>query len=110
MEYSAKDANKLYFHNQDGMDHFVSTILIVIAWHFAKTIGISDMFVQTAVLLSTTDRLTVIVMDQSFGAIAVHAILMRLENSQDHAIMFKSLRVLNLAVAMALFAVNLHFF
>ena len=65
------------------------------------------MFVQTAVLLSTTDRLTVIVMDQSFGAIAVHAILMRLENSQDHAIMFKSLRVLNLAVAMALFAVNL---
>ena len=110
MEYSAKDANKLYFHNQDGMDHSVSTILIVIALLFVKITGILDMFVPIVVLLSITDQLTATAMDPSCGAIAVHVILMKLENSQDHAIMSKFLRVLNHAAAMVSFAANLQSF
>ncbi len=75
-----------------------------------KTIGTLDMFVLTAVLLSTTDQQTATVMDKSCGAVAVHAIHTKLENSQDHAIMFKFQRVLSHAAAMVSFAANLQSF
>ena len=75
-----------------------------------KIIGILDTSVQTAVLLFTTDQLTAIALDQFCAADAVHAIRMKLENSQDHAIMFKFQRVLSHAAAMVSFAANLQSF
>ena len=106
MECSAKDVNKLYFHSQDGTCHIVSPCLNFKFAAYVKIIGTLDMFAQTAVQLFTTDQPIATVLDPFCSVAAVHAILMRLENSQDHAIMFKFLRVLSLAAATASFAVK----
>ena len=107
MECSAKDVNKLYFHSQDGTCHIVSPCLNFKFAAYVKIIGTLDMFAQTAVQLFTTDQPIATVLDPFCSVAAVHAILMRLENSQDHAIMSKFLRVLNHAAAMVSFAANL---
>ena len=97
----------MFFHSQDITCPIVFTYLHSEFAAFVKIIGILGTSVQTAVLLFTTDQLTAIALDQFCAADAVHAILMKLENSQDHAITSKCLRVLKLVAAKDLFVANL---
>ena len=96
----------MFFHSQDITCPIVFSFLHAEFAAYVKTIGILDMSVQTAVLLFTTDQLTAIALDKFCAADAAHAILMKLENSQDHAITFKFLRVLKLFAAKDLFVAN----
>ena len=109
MEFSAKDANKLYFHNQDGICHFALHNLSVEFYNYAKIIGTLDTSAQTAVLHFITDQLIATAMDLFYFVDAVHAILMKSENFQELAFMFKYLRVSSLAVALVSFVANLQF-
>ena len=109
MEFSAKDANKLFFHNQDGTCHIALHILSIDGYNYVKIIGTLDMSVQTAVQLYITDQLTATVMDLFYFVDAVHAILMKSVNFQELAFMFKYLRVLSLAVVLVSFVANLQF-
>ena len=106
MEYTVKDANNLYLRNQDGTNRVVNTFQYFICYSYVKIIGTLDMYVQTAVLLSTTDQLVVTWLE-NYSAINVHAILMRWDNSQDHANMYKCQRMFNLFAAMVLFVAKL---
>ena len=90
MELSAKVANKLSLHNQDGTYQLANMNVDIAA---ANNAGISDMSVQIAVLQFITDKLIAIALDKFAFVDVFLVILMKLENSQDHADTFKLQKV-----------------
>ena len=85
-ELSVKVANKLSLHNQDGTCQLANMNVDIAAVNNA---GILDMSAPTAVLQFITDQLIAIALDKFAFVDVFHAILMKLENSQDLADTFK---------------------
>ena len=107
MEYSAKDANKLYFLNQDGTSHFVKKATHVVAC--VKTTGILDMFAPTAVQLFIIDQPIAILSEWFYAVDAAQKIATQLGNSQELELSFKLEKVSNQCAAMVSFVVNAPF-
>ena len=89
-ELSAKDVNKLSLLNQDGTCQLANMNVDIAA---VKIAGILDMYAPTAVLQFITDKLIAIALDKFAFVDVFLVILMKLENSQDHADTFKLQKV-----------------
>ena len=104
MEHSAKVANKLYLHSQDGTCQLVNMNVVMFV---VKVIGISDMSAPTAVLQFITNQLIATALEKFAIVDYFHVILMKLENSQDHANLFKLVKMSNHHAATDSFAANM---
>jgi len=89
MEYFAKDANKLFFHSQDGICHIACSLLKAEFVAFVKTTGTLDMYAQTAVLLFITDQLIATSVERFFAVECAQKIITQLVNSQELELSFK---------------------
>ena len=96
-EFFAKDANKMFFHNQDGTCQHASMSVVTFV---VKTSFISDMSALTAVLQSSTDLQTATFVELSAVVIASHVNLTQLGSFQEVACTFKFQKVSSHSAAM----------